>query len=232
MRARLLAGLRLTDLRLAGLAGALLGLAACASTPAATGTGAADMARALAGGWDTRVQAQASPGATRVVARFTPIVAPALAGGGGQALYVEWRAGGPDGALLRQQVWTLQPATPATAAPRLELWTLADPAAARGADAGAPLWARLGPADLRPASPRADGPDCALAVTPRGDGAFDAASDPMRCRAVDPAGRAYGVAVRITLMPTGLLYQETGVYDDDTFAFKSPPETPYDFRRP
>lgn len=220
MRARLLGA----------LVGAGLALAACASTPADTGTAPADMARALAGSWDTRVQAAAA-GPARVAARFTPVVAPGVTGGGAQALYVEWRAGGAEGAIVRQQVWTVRPSGPEGGA-RLELFGLDAAAVTPGADAAAPLWARLGPADLRPIAPRADGPDCALAVTARGQGMFDAASDPTSCRAVDAAGRGYGVAIRVTLMPTGLLYQEAGVYDDDTFAFKSPPDAPYDFRRP
>lgn len=220
MRARLLGA----------LTGAALALAACASTPADTGTAPADLARALAGSWDTRVQAAAA-GPARVAARFTPVVAPGVAGGGAQALYVEWRAGSAEGAIVRQQVWTLRTDAHGSGA-RLELRGLNAANAAQGADAAAPIWASLGPADLHPVAPRADGPDCALTVTARGQGMFDAASDPTRCRAVDAAGRGYGVAIRITLMPTGLLYQETGVYDDDTFAFKSPPEAPYDFRRP
>ena len=203
----MVARLRLIPLLLAAAA-----LAACASTPPPHGTAAPDLVRALEGRWDSRVQAERGGEARQglVIAR---IAAPAL---GPDVALVEWRDGGPDGPVTRRQVWAF--GKESGGAPILEIF------AAPGAS--------IARTDLAPSEPRADGPACALVLTARGDGAFDAQSRRETCRAKAADGRETGAATRVTLMPTGLLYQEAAQYDDDTFAFKSPPGSPYEFRRP
>jgi len=221
----------------AGIAALVLAAAGCATTGAGetVGVGPADMARALEGRWDNRVQFAAAPPALRVAAAppaadaawidrqalvMTRVNAPAIAT---DVVYVEWRAGGPDGAPSRRSLWAFR--RTAAGAVTLETYALRAPAAFAGNLPTA--FARLTPADLEPPAP-----GCALAVAPRGEGAFDARVAPQSCRARTAAGRAFGLAVHITLMPTGLLYEEAGVYDDDSYAFRIPGGAPYDFRRP
>ena len=187
-------------------------LAACATSAPPRGTAGPDLIRALEGRWDGRVQAERG-GVARQGLVIARIAAPAL---GPDVALVEWRDGGPDGPVARHQVWAF--GKDANGAPILEMF--AAPAAS------------IARTDLAPTNPRADGPACALALAARGDGAFDAQSRRETCRAKAADGRETGAATRITLMPTGLLYQEAAQYDDDTFAFKSPSGSPYEFRRP
>jgi hypothetical protein len=204
-------------------------LAACASAP--DGDDLAAYPAALVGRYDNAAQYAAAPAdlkrppvaddsydwIDRQTAIFTPVAAPAL---GPHVLYVEWR--GADGVISRQRLWAFR--RDDTGAVRMDFYTLAQPERFAGAAPGD--FAALTAADLI-----GYGPACGLQVSRAGAGAWDARIDPETCRIVARSGRAMGIDARITVMPTGVLYQEAGILEDGRYAFRVPGGTPYDFRR-
>ena len=101
---------------------------------------------ALAGNWNNAAQFADAPNALKVPpsvngdwldlqhAAFTPIEAPAI---GERVLYLEWRNGGPDGAISRQRIWSFR--TDTTGATRMDFFAFVDgkPWAGRATEAGA-----------------------------------------------------------------------------------------------
>ena len=219
---------------LAGLA-SMAALAGCV-TPSGGAAGApTSFAAALAGAWDTRAQFDAAPETLkrppapgypydwidRQSAVFAKVEAPAL---GDDVAYLEWRSGGPDGPISRQRLWAFRRDASGV---RMDFYTLRNPSAFAGKAGDATAFRAITAADVI-----GYGPACALYVTPRGRDAFDAKIEPHECRIVAQSGRAMGISARVTLMPTGLLYSEAGVLDDEGYAFKVPGGPPYEFRRP
>lgn len=209
-------------------------LTACASTPTPAELTPAMAADALVGRWDTKAQFDAAPESLkkppaaghpydwidRQAATFARVEAPAL---GPAVVYLEWRSGGPEGPLSRQRLWSFR--RDETGALRMDFFTLREPE----------KWAGAAPAAfhaITPADVIGYGPTCGLTVTPKGPSAWDARIEPQDCRiTARQSGRTMGIAARVTLMPTGLLYEEAGLLDEETYAFKVPGGPPYDFRR-
>ena len=59
---------------------------------------------------------------------------------------------------------------------------------------------------------------------------MNAQTDPDTCT-TSQGGRALAIDVRVTVMPTGVLYQEAGRWSEGGYAFRTPGGAPYDFRR-
>lgn len=204
-------------------------LAACATTPA--GDDLAAYPAALAGRYDNAAQYAAAPAdlkrtpvaddsddwLDRQTATFTSVTAPAI---GPHVIYVEWR--GVDGAISRQRIWAFR--RDEAGAVRLDFYALAQPE--RYVGAAPEAFAALTAADLI-----GYGPACGLRVSRTGAGAWDARIDPESCRIVARSSRTMGIDARITVMPTGVLYQEAGILEDGSYAFRVPGGAPYDFRR-
>lgn len=200
----------------------LLWLGACATAPA--GDELAAYPAALAGAYDNAAQYAAAPAdlkhppagpadewIDRQSATITPVTAPTL---GPYAVLVDWRG---DGGAARQRLWAFRREAGEV---RLDIYDLAPGRAPVGAGAG------LTGADLK-----GYGPACALHVRPRGPGAWDAQIAPDECRTTGADGQPIGLSIRITAMPTGLLYEEAGVRDDGAYAYRIPGAIPYEFRR-
>jgi len=196
---------------------ALACLAACASTP-----GVEDLTvfpASLAGRWDNAAQYDAAPDdlkrpptapddewLNRVSIIFSPVRVPATLAPA--ATLVEWR--GSDNALLGRGVWAFRRDADSV---QIDLYELVRPSEAPPPD-------MLDAADLR-----SKGSGCALMLTGAA-GAWNAQTDPETCRAGDA-----GLDIRITAMPTGLLYQETERNPDGSVRARSPGGPPYDLRR-
>ena len=191
---------------------ALLALAsvACASAPAADDLGA--YPRLLAGTWSNRSQYAVAPDD------------------------MKHPPAGPNDDWLDQVAVTFTPA----AAPFKQVGALAEWRDGTGKVLGRGLWVfrRDGAAlkldlyefqnlsTLVEDEPVPKGPGCALAVTAVGAGAFNAQTDPDTCL----TGGAH-LDIRITAMPTGILYQELKRADDGAFISRAPGGVPYDLRR-
>jgi hypothetical protein len=215
---------------------ALAFLAACASTPAApTRPDIARLSGGLVGAWDTVRQFEQAPGALkrppvagdaypwidRQYAQFARVEAPAI---GAHVIYLEWRAGGPDGAISRQRLWSFR--TDAAGKVRMDFFTFKDPAPFAGKANAAGAFNALKPDDLI-----GYGDACGLFVEATGPDTFDAKIDESECQITARSGRKMGIEARVTLMTTGLLYNEAGILADGAFAFKVPGGPPYEFRK-
>jgi hypothetical protein len=218
----------------------LLALALCACAAPGVRPGTDDplpgMLAALSGEWTNARQFAAAPEALKKApaighpydwidlqhARFWTVEAPAI---GAHVVYLEWRRGDATGALSRQRIWSFR--RDAEGRIRMDFFTLKDPSRFAGKAEEPGAFRTLTMDDLI-----GYGEACGAFVTPRGAGAFDALIEPEVCRIVSQSGRKMGIASRITLMPTGLLYEEAGVADDLSYVFKVPGGPPYDFRRP
>jgi hypothetical protein len=152
---------------------------------------------------------------------FKRVEAPAL---GQHVMYVEWRKGGPEGAISRQRIWFFR--VDESGAPRMDYFAFHKPEAFAGKADLAGAFAQLTVQDLK-----GYGPACALHLTPRGRGAWNGRIEPHECQITANSGRQMGLDVRLTIMPTGVLYSEAGVLPDESFAFKVPGGPPYDLRR-
>lgn len=73
-------------------------------------------------------------------------------------------------------------------------------------------------------------PGCALTVSGSGKGAWNAQTDPERCT-VDTARGAAAVDTRVTVMPTGILFQTSAQLPDGAYTQRRPGGPPYDLRR-
>jgi hypothetical protein len=208
---------------------AALALAACATTPASEDL--YSFPAALAGRYDNAAQYAAAPDDMKrapvaddrydwIDRQTATFMALPQTGLGAPGVYLQWR--GSDGAISRQRLWTFR--KDETGAVRMDFYTLNQPE--RFIGAGLDAFRNLTAADVT-----GYGPACGLHVTRSGAAAWDARIDPEECRIVARSGRAMGIGARVTVMPTGVLYQESGVLPDGAFAFRVPGGPPYDFRR-
>ncbi len=216
-------------MRLLLTAALLLAIAACATAPAADDLAA--YPAALVGTYDNAAQYAQAPadlkrreGADRSEdwidqqsVTFATVPAPAF---GPHVVYAEWR--GADGAVSRQRLWAFRRDG---AGVRLDVYSMRDRARlSGGADASA--FTTLTASDVD-----GHGPACGLAVTSNGRSAWNAQTDPETCHITSQGGRDVAIDTRVTVMPTGVLYQEAGRLEDGAYAFRMPGGAPYDFRR-
>jgi hypothetical protein len=153
-------------------------------------------------------------------AAFFPVSAPAL---GEAVLYLEWRAGGPDGPISRQRIWAFR--RDAAGAPVMDFFTIRAPErfAGRGAEPGA--FAALSPDDLV-----GYGEACALRVALLEEGGFLAQIRPEACRITARSGRSMGIAADVRVRPGSIEYAEAGILEDGSYAFKVPGAGAYELR--
>ena len=192
------------------------------------------LAALLAGDWDNGAQFAAAPAALKVPpsvqgewldvqhARFARIDAPAL---GTQVLYLEWRSGGPDGAISRQRIWSFR--TDAEGRVRMDFYAFVDgkPWAGRAAEPGA--FVALNSTDLR-----GYGEACALRFTALPAGGASGDITAAECTLTAASGRRMGIDAAVVLNADGSLsYRESGRLEDGRWAFRVPPTEPYRFVR-
>lgn len=193
---------------------AFASLAACASTPA--GDDLAAYPAALIGAWSNDAQYAAAPEDLKRPASadgdwldrqtVTVSAAPPLAG---PVVVLDWRDN--DG-RVRKEAWRFR--HDANRRVLLDILTAPRPAHE--------IWS---------ADSAGYGAACALVVTSSARGAWDARTDVDACKLLTSDGREANLDIRITVMPTGLLYQETKTLPDGSIASRRPGGTPYDFRR-
>jgi hypothetical protein len=215
------------------LISALLLMSACASAPKDANLDG--FLRALEGRFDNSAQFASAPEAMKKppVAGgdyewidqqhgiFARVTAPQI---GPHVLYVEWRKATASGEISRQRIWSFR--TDETGQVRMDYFAFKSPAAFAGKASAPAAFAALTPGELI-----GYGPACALRVTDRGRGAFDARIDREECQITSQSGRTMALEVRLTAMPTGILYEEAGILPDGAYAFKVPNGAPYDLRR-
>ena len=211
-----------------------LGLAACAS--AAPVRDASAQVRTsfvleslswLEGSWSNQAQFDAAPDALKRApapghpydwldlqyAEFFIVDAPQL---GDHAVYLEWRAGAPDGPISRQRMWVFHD-DPDGGLGGMDFYTLRDPDryAGRGEEAGA--FADLTLQDL---TGYPDG--CTLTgFPPAYVGAIYEVS-PRTCTITARSGREMGIQATIVIRPDSVTYSEAGVLADGSYAFLVP----------
>lgn len=189
------------------------------------------LADALVGTWDNRTQYDAAPPALKVPpsvagewldrqhARFVRVDAPAI---GDAVLYLEWRSGGPDGAVSRQRIWSFR--TDGDGTLRMDFYAFVEPAPWVG-KADAPGAFR----DLDKAALRGYGPECALRWAPHAGG-WRGVISADACTLTAASGRRMGIDATVTLAADGsLAYQESGRLESGAWAFRVPPGEPYRF---
>lgn len=192
------------------------------------------LAEALAGEWHNAPQFDAAPAALKVAptvagdwldlqhARFQRVDAPAI---GPQVLYLEWRSGGPQGAVSRQRIWSFR--IDAQGVVRMDFYAFVDgkPWIGRAEEPGA--FSTLATAQLR-----GYGDACALRfTTPEARTARGEISS-AECSLVAASGRRMGIDAVVELKADGSLeYQESGRLEDGRWAFRVPPTEPYRFVR-
>lgn len=150
-------------------------------------------------------------------ALFVPVTIPALAG---EALFLTWRAGGPEGPISRQRIWLFRPGPDGGTV--MDFYAPKNPDAMAVPAPGATL--NLSPDDLI-----GYGPACALPVTLSASGF--AAHIPETCTITARSGRRMALSATIRLDGSSLTYAEAGTLDDGRFAFKVPGGPPYRFQR-
>lgn len=187
----------------------------------------------LGGNWNNAAQFAATPTALKVPpsvtgdwldlqhAAFTRIEAPAI---GERVMYLEWRNGGPDGAISRQRIWSFR--TDALGAIRMDFFAFVDgkPWAGRAAEAGAFR-------ALTVEALRGYGPACGLTFSVAGQ-TFAGAISAKNCTLTAASGRKMGIDASVGFTTDGVLeYRESGQLEDGRYAFRVPPSQPYRFVR-
>lgn len=181
----------------------------------------------LEGAWSNQPQYDAAPDALKrdpapghpydwldlQYAEFFTVEAPQL---GEAVVYLEWRAGAPDGPISRQRIWVFHDDAQGRPA-GMDFYTFADPDpyAGRGAQAGA--FTDLSLADM---IGYPDGCTLRADLSAAEQVVFEA--DPNDCVITARSGRAMGIRARITLGPDRLAYSEAGVLGDGSYAFLVP----------
>ena len=189
---------------------------------------------ALVGTWDNRAQYDAAPAALKVPpsvegdwidlqhARFTRVAAPAL---GSHVVYLEWRNGGPEGAISRQRLWSFR--RDAAGKLVMDFYAFRDGAPYAGQGISPQAFSGVTPEQLRGYPP-----GCELDFARRAEGGFLGAVSPERCSIVAASGRRMGILAEIDLRADGALgYRESGRLEDGRYAFRVPPTQPYRFER-
>lgn len=179
--------------------------------------------RGVAGEYGTRRQFEAAPAELRREpvaghpydwldrqhAVFRWVQAPAL---GEHVLYLEWRRGGPQGAISRQRLWVFERRRGEWV---MDFYTLAtapdaEPRSLLDAD-----FSELGPEQLT-------GYGSACSLTAEKDGRALQFSIPPDCSIVSRSGRRMTLSAVVRFEGDSLRYREQGVLEDGTFAFLVP----------
>jgi hypothetical protein len=155
-------------------------------------------------------------------ASFRRVDAPAI---GEHVLYLEWRRGGPTGAISRQRLWSFR--SDADGRVRMDFFAFLDGAPFAGLSSEPGVFKGVEHSALRGYSP-----ECALSFETAPDGGWLGRVTAEQCRIVAASGRGMGIDARVQLSADGVLsYRESGRLDDGRYAFRVPPTMPYRFER-
>lgn len=192
------------------------------------------LASSLIGHYDNAAQFAAAPETLKVppsvagdwldqqYALFARVEAPAI---GDHVIYLEWRSGSSEGPISRQRIWSFR--EDETGAARMDFFAFVDGGlwAGRGEQPGAFL-------ALDRDALRGYGADCALRFQPSDEGGWHGSISAHDCSLVALSGRRMGITAEVTILPNGTLrYQESGQLENGEYAFRVPPNQPYQFER-
>lgn len=155
-------------------------------------------------------------------ATFFEVAAPAV---GEQVVYLEWRAGGPDGDISRQRLWALRESEDGGLA-GLDFYTFEDPGpyAGRGATPGAFE-------NLTPESLVGYPEGCTLEARRPAWRGYVLELSAQTCTINARTGRTMSLEAHIEIAPGHLTYREAGRLEDGRYAFLVPGGPAYQFRR-
>jgi hypothetical protein len=196
-----------------------------------------DPARALVGTWDNQAQFEAAdpalhrppaagdpyPWLDRQHATFRIVEAPALAGAGGTAVHLLWRAGGPEGPISRQRLWVFRP-EPHSGRLEMHFHAFLNPEPFATAAPDSVAFRTLTLRDVTAYPER-----CVLPVKRTRHGFR--ASIPQFCEISTQSGRVMTLSADIQLSRDSLTYSEQGLLPDGAVAFRVPSPGPYVFAR-
>jgi len=210
----------------------LFGTSGLAGEP---GTEAARLAATLTGSWSNAAQHQATPDALRREpaaghpydwldlqhARFLPVAAPSI---NGEAVYLEWRSGGPEGPVSRQRLWVFH-AGPDGRLTGMDFYALREPQRWEGHDTP-DVFTALAPEDLVGYPP-----SCRLTARDGfGETTVLFVSD-TDCRITAQSGRDMTIEARVSISAARIEYSESGRLEGGAYAFKVPGGSRYVFER-
>ncbi|WBQ11418.1 hypothetical protein L2D01_06450 [Hyphomonadaceae bacterium ML37] len=157
-------------------------------------------------------------------ARFVPVETPHIPG---DAIYLEWRSGGPDGPVSRQRLWVFHSEIREHDSPLtgMDFYAFRNPDAFEGST-GEHDFTDLTLDDLI-GYPE----DCRLTPVSREDGVTVLEVDESACVITAQSGRQMGINARIELSLMQVRYSESGRLDGGAYAFKVPGAGAYEFDR-
>jgi hypothetical protein len=222
---------------LAAVFAAALSLAACASSQSEPAPAPAfEPGRSpamehelewLTGAWSNAEQYAAAPDALKrepapghpydwldlQYAEFTRIDAPRV---GDYVVYLEWRAGGPDGPISRQRIWSFLADAQGRPA-GMDFYTFNNPDLYAGRAQEPWMFADLSPEDL---TGYPDG--CTLSPSAPASVGIFYRLNPATCTITARSGRTMALRADIQLHPGRLTYSEAGVLESGAYAFLVP----------
>ncbi len=157
-------------------------------------------------------------------ARFVDIDTPHIPG---DAVYLEWRAGGPDGPVTRQRLWVfhseiLPDESPLTG---MDFHALRNPEAFEGRTG----WSDF--TDLTPDDLISYPEGCELLPVSREDRVTVLEVTGEACTITAQSGRTMGINARIAISFNRIEYSEAGRLEDGEYAFRVPGAGAYVFQR-
>lgn len=157
-------------------------------------------------------------------ARFVPIDTPGIPG---DAVYLEWRSGGPDGPVSRQRLWVFHSEIRDEDSPLIgmDFYAFRNPDIFEGRT-GWSDFTGLTPDDLIGYPD-----DCRLAPVSREGGVTVLEVDESACVITAQSGRQMGINARVAISFGRIEYSESGRLDGGSYAFKVPGAGAYEFDR-
>jgi len=190
--------------------------------------------RDLVGAWDNLAQIKSAP--TELLrppaagnpyawvdaqsAQFFEVAAPKIAGPNDHAIYLIWRSGGAAGPISRQRLWVFRPQSGAGMV--MDFYAFKNPEKVASAGPDSADFQNLTLDDLT-----AYGPACSLPVRKTRTGWT--ASIPTSCSITARSGRKMTLSAELILDGKNFSYQEQGVLETGTYAFKVPGGPAYHF---
>lgn len=217
---------------------AALTLALCAGGAGEIEREGAVLAALLSGRWSNAAQYEAADEALKRPpapghpydwldlqhARFVPVDTPQIPG---DAVYLEWRSGGPDGPVSRQRLWVFHSEIREHDSPLtgMDFYAFRNPDIFEGRTG----WGDF--TDLTPDDLIGYPEGCRLAPVSREDGVTVLEVDESACVITAQSGRQMGINARIEISLMQVRYSESGRLDGGAYAFKVPGAGAYEFDR-
>lgn len=210
-----------------------LSLSACASLHAPQPI---PPGQSLIGHWDNQAQIKTAPAellrpptagnpypwVDGQSAQFFEVSVPNVAGPKDQAIYLIWRSGSAAGPISRQRLWVFRPQEGGEVL--MDFYAFKNPEAFATANPGTNAFQAVTLEDLT-----AYGPACSLPVIKTASGWT--ASIPATCSITARSGRKMTLSANLIMDGDRFSYQEHGLLEMGTYAFKVPGGPAYQFNK-